>query len=340
LTGAPTDAVSSLELLAALEADLQTSVLQIKSPEVRAMAEMVAYHFGWTEADAAARGKRVRPLLTLLSCASAAGDWRRALPAASAVELIHNFSLIHDDIQDNSPERRGRITVWRRWGIPQAINTGDALLVLAHLSAHRMAALGVSLAATLDVLRLLDEACLHLTRGQHLDLAFEQRAEVSEADYMEMIEGKTAALLSAATTCGARVAEASSEALDHFRLFGRHLGLAFQILDDILGIWGSPQVTGKPAGDDLRAHKKSLPVLFGAQQSSAFLELWAAGSVDEAAVAQMTATLEKAGALEFSRREAEDHTDQALAHLQAAAPQGAAADELRNLSLRLLQRRR
>jgi geranylgeranyl diphosphate synthase, type I len=334
------ETLATAELLQALETDLQVSVLQIKSPEVRAMADMVAYHFGWTEANASARGKRVRPLLTMLCCAAAGGNWRHALPAASAVELIHNFSLIHDDIQDNSAERRGRATVWKRCGVAQAINTGDALLVLAHLAAHRLAALGVPLAATLDVLRLLDEACLHLTRGQHLDLAFESRAEVNESEYLEMIEGKTAALLSAATTCGARVAEASEQALDHFRQYGRHLGLAFQILDDILGIWGAPQVTGKPAGDDLRAHKKSLPVLFGTQQSAAFLELWAAGSDDEAAIREMTAALERAGALEFARREAEDHTDQALAHLQSAAAEGAAADELRSLTLRLLQRQR
>ncbi len=340
MNASPTETLASAELLRALESDLQVSVLQIKSPEVRAMADMVAYHFGWSEADASARGKRVRPLLTMLSCAAAGGDWRRALPAASAVELIHNFSLIHDDIQDNSAERRGRATVWKRWGVAQAINTGDALLVLAHLAAHRLTGLGVAPATAMTVLRLLDEACLHLTRGQHLDLAFESRAEVSEAEYLEMIEGKTAALLSAATTCGACVAEPAEESLDHFRQYGRHLGLAFQILDDILGIWGSPQVTGKPAGDDLRAHKKSLPVLFGAQQSSAFLELWASGKNDEPAIRAMTEALEKAGALEFSRREAEDHTDEALSHLQAVAPEGLAAGELRGLTLRLLQRQR
>jgi geranylgeranyl diphosphate synthase type I len=328
------------EMLAAVESDLRAATSLLDPGPYAGMVEMVGHHFGWSETGDQPGGKRIRPMLTLLCCAAAGGDWQGALPAASSVELIHNFSLIHDDIQDNSAERRGRTTVWKRWGVPQAINTGDALLILAHLAAHRLTAIGVPPDTALAVQRYLDEACLHLTRGQHLDLAFETREHVSDVEYMEMIEGKTGALISAAATCGARIAQAESSALDHFRQFGRHLGLAFQILDDILGIWGAPEVTGKPAGDDLRAHKKSLPVLFGLQQSPAFLQLWSSGRTDEPILVEMTVALEKAGSLEFSRREAEDHTEQALSHLRAAASAGPALDELHNLTLTLLKRRR
>jgi geranylgeranyl diphosphate synthase type I len=325
-------------LYQALEADLQGDVHLLASEGTGEMAEMIAYHLGWTEPQAASGGKRIRPLLTLLCCAAAGGDWHLALPVASSVELIHNFSLLHDDIQDNSAERRGRPTVWKRWGVPQAINTGDALLILAHLAGLRLTSLGVDPRVTLDVVHLLDDACLSLTRGQHLDLAFEARAQVSEAEYLEMIGGKTAALVAAATSSGARLAQAPFEVVDGFRLYGRHLGMAFQILDDILGTWGAPEVTGKPAGDDLRARKKSLPVLFGIQHSPSFVGLWTSDRDDDSAIAAMATALEETGALEYARREAEEHTDLALQSLEGAASPGPAREALIQLTHRLLRR--
>lgn len=340
MTSAQVPGLSTEDMLQALEADLQLSVSLLDDPRLQPMTEMIAYHFGWSESRPEARGKRLRPLLTLLCCAAGGGDWPMALPAASAVELIHNFSLIHDDIQDNSAERRGRATVWKRWGIAQAINTGDALLVLAHLAVGRLTSLGTSAAAALDVHSLLDDACLDLTRGQHLDLAFEDRVEVAEFEYLEMIQGKTAALLAAATGCGARLAATSQAAIEAYRLYGLHLGMAFQILDDILGIWGTPEVTGKPAGDDLRAHKKSLPILFGMDHSPTFRQQWASQRSDEDAIREMTNALEKAGGLEYARREAEDHTEQALHSLSWAVPSGPAGEELQRLTRRLLQRDR
>src|SRR4030067_283120 len=141
---------------------------------------MVAYHLGW-EGDGAgsdARGKRIRPLLVVLACAAAGGDWGKALPAAAAVELVHNFSLIHDDIQDNSPLRRGRTTVWKHWGIPQAINAGDAMLTLAHLSALRLANT-ISAEVAIQAATIFQQACLQLTKGQYLDLSYENRRPLS-----------------------------------------------------------------------------------------------------------------------------------------------------------------
>jgi geranylgeranyl diphosphate synthase type I len=304
------------------------------------MTEMVAHHFGWSEADAQGRGKRIRPLLALLCCGAAGGAWQDALPVASAIELVHNFSLAHDDIQDQSPERRGRPTLWARWGTAQAINTGDALLALARLSTFRLRGIGHTEATVLDVQRALDEACLHLTKGQHLDLAFESHERVTVDEYLEMIEGKTAALVAASTACGALLARAAPRLLEAYRDFGRNLGLAFQILDDVLGIWGAPGITGKPAGDDLKSRKKTLPVLFGLEHSGPFRDLWSATDVSEGKLGEMARLLEDCGALEHARTAAGKHTDRALDSLERAHPQGEAAEELRALALRLLQRDR
>src|SRR5688572_9098001 len=187
--------------------------------------QMLAYHLGWV--DGAGAGKRIRPLLCLLACSAAGGDWQQALPVAAAVELIHNFSLIHDDIQDNSELRRGRRTVWVKWGQAQAINAGDAMFTLAHLAPHRLTALGVAPAVALAALAELDYTCLALTQGQYLDMSFEQRATVTVAEYLTMIEKKTAALIAVAAYLGAAVAGAPPERLEHFRDYGWNLGVAF-----------------------------------------------------------------------------------------------------------------
>jgi geranylgeranyl diphosphate synthase type I len=326
------------QMLEALEADLRAATAMLEMGPYAEMAEMVAHHFGWGEGDSRARGKRIRPLLALLCCGAAGGVWQDALPAASAVELIHNFSLAHDDIQDESPERRGRPTLWARWGVPQAINTGDALLVLARLSTFRLRASGHTEATVLEVQRTLDEACLHLTKGQHLDLVFEGRERVTVEEYLEMIEGKTGALVAAATTAGAALAHSAPRIVEAYRDFGRHLGLAFQILDDVLGIWGAPEVTGKPAGDDLKSRKKTLPVLFGLENSAPFRRLWSARSSGKERLTEMRSALEGCGALEHARAAAAAHTDRALDSLERAHPQGAEAAELRDLARRLLQR--
>jgi geranylgeranyl diphosphate synthase type I len=158
------------EYLTAIEEDLQFAALPFPAGSYPELVEMVTYHHGWTGVQAG-RGKRVRPLLTLLACHACGGNWRAALPAASAVELIHNFSLVHDDIEDRSETRRGRPTLWARWGVPQALNTGDALFALAGLSLHRLLQSGLQAATVLAVQADLGRACLALTQGQHLDIA-------------------------------------------------------------------------------------------------------------------------------------------------------------------------
>lgn len=327
------------EMLRALEDDLRATAGRVAGAGYGRVREMIGYHLGWTDSASSGRGKRIRPLLTLLACAAAGGRWREALPAASSVELIHNFSLVHDDIQDRSESRRGRPTLWKRWGIAQSLNTGDTIFVLARLAAGRLVENGVAPGEALAVQRILDEACLALTLGQHLDLAFEDEPNVSEEAYLEMITGKTAALLEAACQVGAHLGGAAEAARAAYRRFGRHLGLAFQIRDDALGVWGEPDVTGKSAGDDLAARKKSFPVVFGLATSPEFARRWTAASNDPSDLQAMAQDLHAAGADDRADRLAQRHTDEALAALEEASPAGPAGAELRALSLRLLQRR-
>lgn len=326
------------EMVAAVEREMETVLHALEGPLHRAMGEMVRYHLGWERDEPDRRGKRIRPLLALMVCDAAGGRWQQAVPVAAAIELIHNFSLIHDDIEDASTTRRGKATLWKKWDLPQALNTGDALLILSQKAPHRLAANGIPSETILAVLRVLDEACLKLTIGQHLDLAFERRELVSVDEYLQMIDGKTASLLGAATESGSMLAGAAPQRIRSFREFGLELGVAFQIEDDLLGIWGEPNKTGKPAGDDLSARKKSLPVVHGLEHSSEFRLRWkemGAGSTDVDALRRL---LREAGSQEFARRLAAERTARALSHLDDAQPQAASAQVLRMLAALLLGR--
>ncbi len=326
------------ELLQALDEHLRATLQDLRPDMPPTLYAMLAYHLGWENGGGG--GKRIRPLLTLLACHGAGGDWRQALPAAASVELIHNFSLIHDDIQDHSETRRGRPTVWVRWGAAQAINAGDALFAVARLAAHGLREVGLAPERALQVLHTLDKACLALTAGQYYDLAFESEEDVSVEAYLRMIGGKTASLLQAAVAAGAQVAGAADEVCQAYGDFGHHLGMAFQVLDDILGIWGSPSVTGKPTGDDLRARKKSLPILLGLARSPTFARLWQAQARTQEDLEAMAQTLLTCGALEEAQQLAQEHTEAALAALERAAPRPPADEALATLTTRLLHRER
>jgi geranylgeranyl diphosphate synthase type I len=341
MTPAGPSEVSHSSMLGAIESDLQEAIAPIKrSTYYEEFSRRIAYHFGWSEDSGAAAGKRIRPLLCLLCCQASGGNWRAALPAASGLELIHNFSLIHDDIEDDSDTRRGRPTLWRAWNLPQALNAGDALLVLSHLTAQRLNGTGIEPKLALEVQQTIDEGCLRVTLGQHLDLDFETRQTVTEDDYLEMIEGKTASLIAAACASGARLGGADLERAGHFRKFGLHMGMAFQILDDILGIWGAPEITGKPAGDDLLSHKKSLPVIYGLAHGKTFAQLWSLNDPSQQDIAAMRTALEECGALSRAQASAEQHTSSALEHLERAEPAQPAAQALEDLANRLLTRSR
>jgi geranylgeranyl diphosphate synthase type I len=308
---------------------------------------MMHYHLGWTDSQfrpAPVRtGKRLRPMFTLLTCQAAGGDPQDALPAAAAVELIHNFSLIHDDIEDQSDTRRGRPTVWALWGEPQAINAGDAMFALAHLALHRLTKRGLPSEQIVAACRALDQANLALCQGQHMDLDFEDRLDVDTDAYVQMIRGKTAALLGCAGQLGAMVASSDPGLTGHYRLVGEGLGLAFQIQDDLLGIWGQADVTGKPVADDIRRRKKSLPVVYvlGRQNdpdAERLRTLYAQEAISEEEVAEAVAILDASQARSYAEGLAYQHLETALAELEAAKPEPEAEEALREFARFLIKR--
>ena len=198
-------------MLTAIEDALQQAIRLAGGPQTGELERMLSYHMGWE--DSTPRGKRIRPLLVLLTTESAGAGWRKALPGAAAVELLHNFSLIHDDIEDNSPLRRGRETLWTIWGVPQAINAGDTLFSLAQATLLDLETTA-SPASALQAARVFQETCLRLTQGQFLDISYEGRSDLSVEDYWPMVSGKTAALISACTRIGALVAECPQPILE------------------------------------------------------------------------------------------------------------------------------
>lgn len=268
---------------------------------------MMHYHMGWL--DEAFRpgdfpvGKRIRPLLCLMACEAVGGGPQQALPAAAAVEILHNFSLIHDDLEDRDEIRRHRPTVWALWGEAQAINAGDGMFALAYAALQRLPGAGVSATKTLAALNRFTQTCVSLTEGQHLDLRFEEQAQVTVDEYMRMIEGKTASLIAASLSIGALVGGADSRVDDALHRFGRCIGLAFQIQDDILGIWGDPDVTGKAAGNDILRRKKSLPLLYALEHPVVgpdLQTLWAQAS-DEGQIAAVMHLLARAEARAYAQ---------------------------------------
>lgn len=326
-------------LLSHIELELQRQVSRLDQPRTKPFHEMLTYHMGWTGEGAGpeATGKRIRPLMVLLCATACEADWHDALPAAAAVELVHNFSLVHDDIQDNSPKRRGRDTAWVKWGAPMAINVGDALFVI---SSQAIIDLKTSYPAevVMNVAEILHNTCLELTRGQFLDMSYEERKDLGVEDYWPMVSGKTAALLSACCHIGALLGGADEGKRDAFRSFGHYLGLAFQVQDDILGIWGDEKVTGKSVASDLMEGKNSLPVLAGLDRKGKFAERWAQGPINPEEVAEVSRWLAAEGGLLAAQDAAKQMTDLALKSLEAADPQGEAGEALFELTNKLLNR--
>lgn len=305
---------------------------------------MLNYHLGFVSVDGsparASTGKRIRPMLTLLCCEACGGRVEDALPAAAAIELLHNFSLIHDDIEDRDELRRGRPTLWKIWGEAKAINAGDAMFALAHIALENALERGAPAERVLRALRVFDETCLALTLGQHMDIEFEQRADVTAADYLAMIEGKTAALIRAACEIGAIMAGAADEPIARLGEFGRWLGIAFQLQDDVLGIWGNPALTGKQ-DSDLAHGKKTLPVLHAADQDQQVRERYLRRRpTDPVELAEIRALIEARGGRAYAEQAARDAHSQSLAALDAAQVNNPAGLMLRALAESLLGRER
>ncbi len=225
---------------------------------------MLGYHLGWNDAAGQPQstnpGKQVRPLLTLLSCGACGGNPQAAWPMAAGIEMLHNFSLIHDDVMDVSEKRRGRDAVWTIWGVNQAVNVGDGAYGLSfQLLAD---APDANPQAVVYAQQILSKACVDTVYGQMLDISFETRADVSSAEYVQMVGLKTGPLLGAALGGGALFAGRTIDDALALVQIGRDLGVIFQMQDDILGIWGQSAQTGKSADDDLTAKKKSYPIIW------------------------------------------------------------------------------
>ena len=310
-------------LIAATDRAILALLDEWEEPLTAPMYEQVRYHMGY--GDPAARpGKRMRPLLGLLAYSALAPDWERAVPGAVAVELGHNFSLVHDDIEDGDRERRGRPTLWVRDGLAHAINTGDALFTVSRVALHRLSALGFSDARVIRLMKLYDETCLRLCEGQFIDIAASSSTEMQSVEhYFEMIGRKTAALISASVESGAILATDDGETIARFRSFGWALGLAFQINDDLLGIWGDEAATGKEPSD-LARHKKTLPVLYAMEHAAstdrAVIErLYATDAPNAALVTEGLAVLERVGARDYTREQAALWRDRAVAEIRAVS---------------------
>lgn len=286
------------------------------------LGRMVAYHLGFEGEDgeklSGYPGKLLRPGLLLFICEALGGEPGAALPAAVALELVHSFSLAHDDIQDQDEERHGRPAAWRLFGPAQAINLGDGLRELGSLALFGLES-RFSPEVVLKAARILTQASLEMIEGQALDLALEAKAEVSLEEYETMTLRKTGALFGAACELGALLVGAGAEdKLEPFRSFGLSLGLAFQGRDDLLGIWGERARMGKAPKSDLLRKKKSLPIVLALEQEGAdgpLHELYRREELGQAELARVLELLEGLEAHAMAEAQIKRYCDRALAEL-------------------------
>ncbi len=313
----------------AIDAGLRAAAERLPAPA----AKIAAYHFGWTDAAGepteASSGKALRPLLTLLAAKTVDGDWRQAVPAAVAVEMIHNFSLIHDDIIDRDGLRRHRPTAWKVYGVNDAILVGDALHALAFEIIAEAGGDRASAGAG-----LLAQTVRALIEGQLADTRFEERDRVELAECVAMSEAKTASLMGCATALGALFGGGTREQVEALEAFGCRLGLAFQHVDDLLGIWGDPSVTGKAVFSDLRNRKKSLPVTAalgsGHREAAELARLYGGTApLTETELHRAADLVEACGGRRASQRAAESLTEAAAEGLSAPRLREGAARPLR-----------
>ncbi len=296
------------------------------------MAHVAGYHLGWWDEHGhpvgVNGGKAIRPALALLCAQAVGGTATKAVPAAVAVELVHNHSLLHDDVMDGDLTRRHRRTAWSVFGVNPAILAGDSLLILA---VDVLAGSGHP--AATEAIRMVAAAVQELLNGQNTDLSLEQRAEVELAECVRMAEGKTAALIGCACALGAVFGGGRPEQVACLRGFGMYLGLAFQHVDDLLGIWGDPAVTGKPVHSDLCSCKKSFPVVAAlTSQTPAGRELVALYHRDQPLsgtdAAHAAELIDAAGGRAWSQAQADELVAQAMRELHCASPAPRAAAEL------------
>ncbi len=309
--------------------------------------DMMQYHLGWLDENFKPTihygGKRFRPTLCLLVYNALSGVYDKALPAAAAVELIHNFSLIHDDIEDRDATRRHKPTIWKLWGEAQGINTGDGMHVLANLAAIRLRERDVNDTRIVDVLTILNETVMRLCEGQFQDMSFEESMDVTTDMYLNMVTGKTAALIQASTEIGALLATEDEKIIEHFKNFGKTIGIGFQIRDDIIGVWEKSESTGKPKASDIMNKKKNLPVIHALENSSkehreTMQEIYAKEKLTNEDIETVLNILHETGSYEYSQNVAKKYEDEALKELSKINISNKAMEKIRELSMFLVRR--
>ena len=308
--------------------------------------DMLRYHMGWVDDRGAtitgSSGKGLRPMMCLWACEAVGGNWEDALPAAAALELVHNFSLIHDDIQDGDEERRHRPTVWSIWGNAQGINAGDSMRGLATLTlvngsrCYPKEKLVAALAG-------LEQACLEMIEGQYLDISFEERTGTTTDQYLDMISRKTGALIECSFYLGALIGTDSPEVVQSFKQCGRELGLVFQIRDDVLGVWGKEETTGKPVASDLRRKKMCLPLVYALHECSGedqkvVQSLFLTGEPGEEKVNEVLGVLDRLGAQEYCQSLAAEQGEKALSRVDSMGISSSTRGELEELATFFLER--
>jgi len=300
------------------------------------MRQIAGYHFGWLDQQGLAtpggEGKALRPALVMACAEAVGGHAEDALPAAVAVELVHNFSLVHDDVMDADITRRHRPTAWSVFGVNQAILSGDTLLALAF----------EAVGGNGPAVRTLSAAIRSLADGQSADLSFEQRSDVNLTEALLMAQRKTGALLSCSCVLGGLYGGGSAEQIAHLSDFGARLGVAFQVVDDLLGIWGDPRLTGKPVYSDLRNRKKTLPVVAALMSASPAAEELATlyhadHPLSRTDLVRAAELVDTAGGRQWCLTQIDEQMSAALRHLRDAGltEQGATAlDRLTQLATR------
>jgi len=324
-----------------LEAELRSVLGESTSP----LHVMMRYHLGWVDEQGRDQetpgGKLLRPTLCLLACEAVGGDWHSALPAAAAIELTHNFSLIHDDIQDRGWERRHRPAVWRVWGEAQGINAGDAMYAMAQLALLRLEERGIPQEKVILVSHEINQTTLQLCEGQCLDIDYESYLDISIDNYLEMISKKTASLFECSLYFGALLGTDNQIQISHLRSFGRNLGMAFQMQDDLLGIWEKEEVTGKSPYTDIRDRKKTLPIIYALQKAEGeererLLRVYGKARISAKDIAQVLHILDSLGARGYAEQIREQYYLQALQELKVAGVPLSAQQELGEVAAFLL----
>jgi geranylgeranyl diphosphate synthase type I len=318
--------------IAAIDQEIR-DVLAQADPALQPFYGMMLYHLG-LDAARPGGGKRMRPLMCVLVYEALAGDARGALPAAAALELLHNFTLIHDDIEDQDPTRHHRPTVWSVWGVPQAINTGDGMYAASRLAVQRLRERSFPADRILDFACLIDQACVRVCEGQFLDISFESRTDVTVERYRSMAAKKTGALIAACAEGAAVLATDDPLVRRSLARFGDSFGQAFQAYDDLLGIWATTERTGKLEMQDLVKRKKTLPVVMAFEKASPRARAELAALFEPPAplpaenVERIRELLDELDTREQLEREIGAHRTRALQELRGIGPLAASAEPL------------